>query len=391
VLALGTGTTLGAVTLHPEVEQIDVLELSRAVVRQASFFSGVNRGALEDPRVTVVVGDGRRVLATRAASYDVITLEPLLPDSPFAVYLYTEEFYAAAQAALRPGGLVCQWVPPHALEPATFNAVVDAFCRSFPHATLWLFDTQVALVGGERVPGPQQERFPSGGALAEALATLGLDSAVRLAGYWVGDGADFPTAPRPLTDEDPWIIRSPRREGAALLGDLPVNLRTLAAAESPPPWEALGEPARARWAGLRALGRARVAHALDEARARGVSLPGMGEPDLGVALDQARQSLRSEDPALSHFVDEVTFLGALRRGVARLGAGEPLEALGPLTTAAELRPERADVHLYLAAALQAQGAESAAAAAWSAARERCPRILETSAGARALALGLRAR
>src|SRR5262249_14492710 len=101
VLALGTGTTLGAVALHPDVERIAVLEISHAVVDAAPSFREKNRGVLDgDPRVRVRLGDGRATLAREHGAYDVITMEPLLPDSPFGVYLYTREFYGRARAAL---------------------------------------------------------------------------------------------------------------------------------------------------------------------------------------------------------------------------------------------------------------------------------------------------
>jgi spermidine synthase len=385
VLALGTGTTLGAAALHPEVAELEVLELSPAVVRQARHFTAVNGGALDDARVRVALGDGRHTLAARRAAYDVITLEPLLPDSPFAVYLYTREFYAAARRALRSGGLVCQWVPPHALEPAVFEAVVGAFADSFPDASLWLFDTQLLLVGAEQPPALAPERFPAGGPLHDALAALGAGDPAHLAAHRVGGGAAWPRPARSLTDADPWIIYRPRRRGPELLADLPRNLRALAAIESPP--AAAGATAAELWSGQRALARARAAHAWDEAVARGASCDEPLRPSAAAELEEAARRLGRDDPALRAFAEELRFLDALRDGVARLSAGDARAAVPELVTAAELRPERGDVHLYLSAALQEVGAGDGARAAWKAAHERCPRILQTSAGARVLALG----
>ena len=394
VLALGTGTTVGAVSLHPEVERIDVLELSAAVVDQAPHFVEVNRGALEDPRVRVTVADGRRTLRGRRDCYDVITLEPLLPDSPFAVYLYTEEFYRAAMRALRVGGLLCQWVPPHALEPETFDAVVGAFRSSVPDAEVWLFGTQVVLIGG-KLPAPQPadrlEQLPE--ALAAELTALGLGTRVDLYAHRVGEAWDLEPPDRPLTDADPWVIRRPRRSGLVLLGDLPLNLATLRAVETPPEVEFTPDESQAlasRWLGQRALARAREARAVADLMARGGPPLDGPWPDLDTELGLAEEHLGPGHPSLVVFVDELRFLDALSLGVSRLGRGEVSSTLEPLTTAAELRPERGDVHLYLACALQRAGADAAAAAAWGAARERCPRILETPAGRRVLDLGFEA-
>ncbi|MEM7311483.1 MAG: hypothetical protein AAF682_32780, partial [Planctomycetota bacterium] len=142
------------------------------------------------------------------------------------------------------------------------------------------------------------------------------------------------------------------------------------------------------WRGQRALARAREAHAWNGAAARGASVP-TARPDRDAELLAAEIELGPGAPALRGLVGELRFLEALNRGVARLRGGDPEGALGPLTTAAELRGERADVHLYLALALQRAEVEAGAKAAFAAALERCPRVLATPAGERALALGFR--
>jgi spermidine synthase len=45
VLAFGTGTTAGSVALHPEVRELDVLEISAAVASRAHWFEEVNHGS----------------------------------------------------------------------------------------------------------------------------------------------------------------------------------------------------------------------------------------------------------------------------------------------------------------------------------------------------------
>ena len=300
VLALGTGTTLGAVALHAEAgggpRAIDVLELSAAVVAQAGEFAAVNGGALDDPRVRVVLGDGRRSLAARPAAYDVVTIEPLLPDSPFGVYLYTEGFYAVVSRALAPGGLTCQWVPPHALEPAAFDAVLDAFRRSFPWCALFTFGSQVVLVGGERAPGLGAGRFPSkAGPLTAGLAALGLGSPAALAARFVSEGSGWPESPRRLTDGDPWIVFGAKPAGPEALAWLPGNLERVGRGRQPPPtW--LGPPSAERAVlarSLAALLAARVAQAPGGARARArahdiKSGAGGGRPGAGGGRDPRR-------------------------------------------------------------------------------------------------------
>ena len=389
VVALGTGTTLGAVALHARPTAIDVLEISPAVVAAAPWFEAVNGGALADPRVRVVLGDARRTLASRRGSYDVVTMEPLLPDAPLGVHLYTEGFYATARAALAPGGLLVQWVPPHALEPAVFDAVLDAFCRAFPWSGIWVCASQVVLVGGDAAPVLDPGSIMGAGAeLAAALAELGLATPAGVAARFVAPGSSWPACPRRLTDGDPWIAYRAKPEGAAVLDWLPANLGRLArlrVAEADWLAPSTGDEREAQGALLAA----RIALAeIERDLARGSLTVDAAEreAEAAVAFAAAPGDREVRDLAL-----HVAFLWALRGGVARLQAGDPHGALDELVLAAELRGERADVHLYLAAAFAELGLAEGAERALAAALERCPRAAETPAGARVRSLGFDAR
>ncbi len=406
VLALGTGTTVGAVSLHPEVKRIDVLEIERAVVEAAPFFAEHNRSALAEGlpglldaddgkgRVVVKLGDGRKTLRESPATYDVVTMEPLLPDSPFGVHLYTEEAYADVKRALKPGGIACQWVPPHALEPATYEAVLIAFARAFPGASVFLSGTQVILVSSAGREPPGSERFARAtGEGAAELAALGIGNPADLAARRVAvfdDSAGHGS--RLLTDRDPWIAYARRRSGAQLLLDLPANLPRGPERGSDLRWTSMaGDGGLA----ARQLREARRAHALLEAGLRGVVDPAGGSASslrAAFSLSLAESTaLAPQDPEVREFSAEVAFLDDLRSGVAALARDTSREsaiaALDPLTRAAQARKERADVHAYVAVALSRMGSP-AAEKAWSAALSRCPRLAETDVGRRAKDLGL---
>jgi spermidine synthase len=407
VLAFGTGTTAGAVSLHAGVRSIEVLEMSRAVIDQAGHFREVNRGVLEDPRVQVVIGDGRHVLARRPATYDVLTMEPLLPDSPFGVYLYTEEFYSRARSALKPGGLLCQWVPPHALEPASFEAVVGAFTSAFEWSSAWVFGTQVLLLGGRAAPQPSPRRFPTdGGDLQAELRGLGLDSLPGVLARFVLTGAAWPAPERPLRDLDPWILYRPRRRGSVLLADLPLNLATLRERREELPlewWVGLEEGARGPLAAVALLREVREVRAASDAltriRAEAGAEGGWLDADRAsrlTALVLGRTSRREQEgllleaaqlapdeAGLLRFEAQLEFedglrqgLGALLRSSSEAAAGDAAQAL---MRSVALRPERADAHAYLAIALERLGSERARVELAEALR-LCPRLQQTSAG-----------
>ncbi len=49
--------TAGALATHPEVRQVDCVELSRAVLGGAPWFAEANNGFLSDPRARIHLED----------------------------------------------------------------------------------------------------------------------------------------------------------------------------------------------------------------------------------------------------------------------------------------------------------------------------------------------
>ena len=74
-ICFGVGNSLSAVLQHP-VEMVDAVELSPGVLEAAPFFSKTNRDSMIDPRVEMIINDGRNFLLTSDERYDVIRLDP---------------------------------------------------------------------------------------------------------------------------------------------------------------------------------------------------------------------------------------------------------------------------------------------------------------------------
>jgi spermidine synthase len=243
VICLGTGTTANALALWPGLVRLEAVEISRAVVRLADRFAddgpvptGRKAPFSVDPRAKVHVTDGRRFLAQAPeASFDLVTMEPLLPYAPGTLALYTREFYALAKRALRDRGLFVQWVPTHALTAEAFSALLATFCAELDRPGIWLFDRATLLVGWKGAPrdwGPAE--------LTERLARATPDLSVSLQECGIGSAVDVELAlvardaarlfgpdTEVLTDERPWLERLPfwsNPEKAAWLGK---NLRLL--------------------------------------------------------------------------------------------------------------------------------------------------------------------
>jgi spermidine synthase len=132
VIGWATGVTVGSVARSP-VQQIDAVELEPAIMEASHFFDHVNGRPLEDPRVRVILDDGRTHLSYGRDRYDVIISEPSNPWMTGVSDLFTAEFFRTARAALRPGGRLLQWIPTYGMDEAALNSILAALRGEFPH------------------------------------------------------------------------------------------------------------------------------------------------------------------------------------------------------------------------------------------------------------------
>lgn len=133
VVGLGGGATPGAVArLNVDV---DVVELSRAVVAGSAFFKDINFDLLSRPNVHLRVDDGRNFLLMSRKKYDVITADIILPRHAGAGALYSREYYELVRDHLAEGGLAMQW---NGGDSATeYKLLMRTFMSVFPYTTLW--------------------------------------------------------------------------------------------------------------------------------------------------------------------------------------------------------------------------------------------------------------
>ena len=148
VIGLGSGVTLGSALGTGLVRHADVVEISREVVEASAFFSNENGNALHAPGVRLIVGDGRSHLQLTGRRYDVIVSEPSNPWMAGVAALFTREFFEAARARLRPGGVLCQWAHTYDMSADDLRSIVATFASVFPGGTMWLVgDGDVLLIG----------------------------------------------------------------------------------------------------------------------------------------------------------------------------------------------------------------------------------------------------
>ena len=67
----------------------------------------------------------------------MITAEPPPPMNAGSVNLYTKEYYELTKRALKPGGIVSQWIPLHSQTETNVYQSFRTFYESFPYVMAW--------------------------------------------------------------------------------------------------------------------------------------------------------------------------------------------------------------------------------------------------------------
>src|SRR5437879_9554824 len=119
------------------MQHVDVDELKQAILKIAEICSPVNQKALKNPKLRVIIGDGRELLLTIRSKYDIIVSEPSNPYRAGVASLFTREFYESINNRLTPDGIFLQWVQTYSADDRTIEIIYSTLCPSFPNIEYW--------------------------------------------------------------------------------------------------------------------------------------------------------------------------------------------------------------------------------------------------------------
>ena len=195
LISYGAGNTAQALLDEPALRELTVVDVSPEILAASPVIHG-RLDPLKDPRVRLVLEDGRHYLLTRREQFDLITGEPPPPMMAGVVNLYTREYFALLARRLAPGGLATYWLPVHQLEPAGARAVVAAFCDAFSDCTLWAGSRyHWILLGGRgfehRPDATHFVRLWRDPASAWRIAASGLEHPAQLGATFLADAAQL--------------------------------------------------------------------------------------------------------------------------------------------------------------------------------------------------------
>jgi spermidine synthase len=188
VVGLGSGMSLGAISVHPDIEEVTLVEIEPKVIGVARIFGAYNHNVLQNPKLKVIINDGRNFLMTTKSKFDLITADPIHPWFRGASYLYTSEYFKLVSEHLLPGGIACQWLPIYELSPEDVKSVVATFMQHFRHTMLWLTHYDAEIIGSNEpilMDERALDRRIAAPAISSDLKRVMMGSAVDLLSYFV--------------------------------------------------------------------------------------------------------------------------------------------------------------------------------------------------------------
>ena len=132
VIGGGDGGSSEELLKHPTIERVLMAELDEDVVRISKrYLQAVHRGAFDDPRLEVRIGDGFDYARTAGERFDLIVLDLTDPDTP-AQKLYTREFFETARGLLNPGGAISLHLGSPVFQPERVRGLLADLQAVFP-------------------------------------------------------------------------------------------------------------------------------------------------------------------------------------------------------------------------------------------------------------------
>ncbi|HUS36831.1 MAG TPA: fused MFS/spermidine synthase, partial [Verrucomicrobiae bacterium] len=193
VLGLGTGITLSACAVHPNLNAEGVELLPEVIGVMPHFFPSPADSPLRAANITVHAADARKFIRETTNNYDVIIADLFHPAQDGAAFLYTREHFQHIRARLATNGLFCQWLPLHQLDLQTFRDITRTFLAVFPNAEAWLLRPNIDAPVVGLIGYKSKHAFNAGlvdsrltnPALAAQLRRVALTEPVRLFGSFL--------------------------------------------------------------------------------------------------------------------------------------------------------------------------------------------------------------
>jgi predicted membrane-bound spermidine synthase len=124
VIGYGTGSITEALLKNPLIKKITLIELRPTLLKNLNkslFFNQM----LSDPRLEIIVDDGRRFLLRNHGRYDMIFMTVLRTTTSKSNNIYSRQFFELVRGHLADSGLLLVWMDEFSGMLSTLGAVFD--------------------------------------------------------------------------------------------------------------------------------------------------------------------------------------------------------------------------------------------------------------------------
>jgi spermidine synthase len=137
IVTFGSGIVAGSIASLPGMEHVDCVEICKEAFRAARYFTDENHDVLDNPKINLIVNDGRNYILTTDRRYDIISADATHPTSSDSWILYTKEFYGLCAGRLNDDGIMCQWIPLHGILERDYRIILKTFHSIFPFVAVY--------------------------------------------------------------------------------------------------------------------------------------------------------------------------------------------------------------------------------------------------------------
>ncbi len=155
ILGGGEGATAREVLRHKTIEEVVMVDIDEEVIKVSrEYLPEIHQGAFDDPRLKVVIDDGRRYVERCKEKFDVVILDLTDPLEGGPSYLlYTVEFYTMVKNVLNDDGLMVTQATSTFYAVKTFATIYKTISTVFPitrayHVYVPSFDSTWGFVVG---------------------------------------------------------------------------------------------------------------------------------------------------------------------------------------------------------------------------------------------------
>lgn len=173
----GDGALAEEIFKHPGIERITLVEIDPWVVGVSKrHLKDVNHGSFDNPRLELVIADGKDFVASTGATFDLIVVDSTDPGGPGAP-LFEESFYTDCRRILRPGGVIVTQNGVPFFQADELERTMRAFSSLFADSTCYLAAVPTYIGGfmafGWGTDDPGLRKIPQA-TLADRLAASGI-------------------------------------------------------------------------------------------------------------------------------------------------------------------------------------------------------------------------